>query len=113
MAFSEFDQASVGTLVSQLASDARAFAQAEVDVVKAKALEKVGRYRTAVIFFAVAGVLAFAALIAMLVGLIETIATVLGPGYATLIVVGATFALAAVLAFIGKGRLAPPAEIAS
>ena len=103
----ELEGASVGTLVQQLAADAREFATAEVEVAKAKALEKVTRYKNAGIFFAAAGVLSLAALIALLVGLILTVATLVGPGLATLIVIGTTLAIAGVLAWIGKGRLTP------
>lgn len=106
------DHPSVGTLASQLVADARDYAQAEVGVAKAKALEKVARYKNAGVFFAAAGVLALAALIALLVGLILTLATLVGPGGATAIVVGATFALAGVLAMLGKGKLKPAPEIA-
>lgn len=103
----ELDGASVGTLVQQLAADAREFATAEVEVAKAKALEKVTRYKNAGIFFAAAGTLALAALIALLVGLIMTLATLVGPGLATLVVIGVTLVVAGVLAWIGKGRLVP------
>lgn len=101
------EDASVGTLVHQLAADAREFAAAEVQVAKAKALEKVNRYKNAGIFFAIAAVLALAGLIALLVGLILTLATLVGPGWATLIVIGVTFLIAGVLAMVGKSRLAP------
>lgn len=102
----ELTGASVGTLVHQLVGDAREYASAEVQLAKAKALAQVARYKTAGIFFALAGVLALAALIALLVGLILTLAPLVGPGLATLIVIGVTFAIAGVLAWIGKSRLA-------
>jgi len=106
------DASSLGVsgLVSQLTDDAKEFARAEVALQKAKVGEAVGRYKNAVIFFAVAGVLALAGLIALLVGLIETLATKVGPGLATLIVVGIVFTTAGVLAVIGKNRLTPQAD---
>jgi len=97
----------VAGLVSQLTDDAKEVARAEIALQKAKVGEAVGRYKSAVIFFAVAGVLALAGLIALLVGLIETLATKVGPGFATLIVVGLVFVTAGVLAVIGKNRLTP------
>lgn len=100
-------------LVSRLVDDARDVARAEVAVYKAKASERAQAYKGAVIFFAVAGVLALEALGALLVGLILTLATLVGPGWATLIVVGVVFAIAGVLAMIGKGRLAPAPGAAS
>lgn len=109
---SELDGASVGTLVHQLAADAREFATAEVEVAKAKALEKVNRFKNAGIFFGAAATLALSAVTALLVGLILTLATLVGPGWATLIVIGVTLVIAGVLAMIGKGRLTPPPEVA-
>ena len=101
------DGESIATLVTRLTGDAREVARAEIALTKAKVGDAVGRYKNAAIFFAVAGVLALAALIALLVGLILTLATLVGPGFATLIVIGAVLVLAGVLAFIGKARLAP------
>lgn len=99
---------SVSALVSRAVNEARGLASAEVNLVKARIGERVSAYKSAVIFFAVAGVLALAALVALLVGLILTVATLVGPGFATAIVIGATFVIAAVLGIIGKGRLAVP-----
>lgn len=98
----------VSALVSRLVTEARGLASAEVTLVKARVGERVSAYKSAGIFFAVAGVLALAGLIALLVGLILTIATLVGPGFATAIVIVVTFAVAGVLALIGKSRLAAP-----
>lgn len=97
----------IGTLVSQLVEDARGLASAEVALVKARIGERTSAYKNAAIFFVVAGVLALAALIALLVGLILSLATLIGPGFATAVVVLGTLAIAGVLAVIGKGRLTP------
>lgn len=97
-------------LVSRLTGDAKDVALAEIALQKAKVGEAVGRYRNAAIFFAVAGVLALAGLIALLVGLIETLATLMGPGLSTLLVVGGVFLIAGVLTLIGKNRLSPKVD---
>ncbi len=97
----------IAALVSQLVDDARGLAGAEVALVKARVGERVAAYRNAAVFFVIAGVLALAALIALLVGLIMSLATLIGPGLATAAVVFGVLALAAVLAIIGKGRLTP------
>lgn len=102
---------SFAQLVQQLADDAREVAGAELELQKAKLAGRVARYKTAAIFFAVAGTLALAALIALLVGLIMTLTPVVGPGIATLIVIGAVLTLAAVLGLIGKSRLAAPVVV--
>ncbi|MCP3733796.1 phage holin family protein [Sphingomonas sp. RP10(2022)] len=103
----------IATLVGQLVEDARGLASAEVALVKARVGERANAYKNAVIFFAVAGVLALAALIALLVGLILSLATLIGPGLATAAVVLAVLAIAGILALVGKSRLAPAAEVQS
>jgi hypothetical protein len=99
---------SVPELVGRLVEDTRGLVSAEIALYKAKASERVTAYKSAAIFFAAAGVLALAALIALLVGLIVTLATLIGPGFATAVVVIGVLTVAAVLAMIGRGKLAPP-----
>lgn len=94
-------------LIGQLAENARDVARAEIGLVRARVGDNVARYRTAAMLFAVAGVLSLAGFIALLVGLIDTLAPRIGPGWATTVVCGAIFAAAAVLALLGKNRLAP------
>lgn len=113
MALIELDVAttpdvSVATLATQLIDDTREVVGAEIAVHKARIGERVAAYKGAAVFFAIAGVLALAALIAMLVGLILSLATLIGPGLATLAVVAGTLVIAGGLAMVGKGRLAPP-----
>ncbi len=104
----EAHEDSVVSLVGRLVDDAKELAVAEVDVQKAKLSERITAYKAAAFFFAAAGVLALAALIALLVGLIMTLATLVGPGWATLIVIGVVFAVAGVLGYIGTTKLAAP-----
>ncbi len=101
------DSPGVTTLIGRLVDDSRTLVSAEVALYKAKASERVAAYKSAVIFFAVAGVLALAALVALLVGLILSLATLIGPLGATAVVVGVVLLIALVLALVGKGRLAP------
>lgn len=96
---------SLPALVARLTGDAHEMAAAELALAKAKVSNVTARYKAAVAFFAVAGVLALAGLIALLVGLILSLATVTGPGLATLAVVGGVMAIAVILALIGKARL--------
>ena len=96
---------SVGALVHRAIDDARPLAQAEIALVKAKAGERLGVWKAAAICFAIAGVLALAALIALLVGLIISFATLIGPWLATALVVGVVLLIALVLALVGKSRL--------
>ncbi|HEX8483766.1 phage holin family protein [Sphingomonas sp.] len=103
----------VAALVTQLIDDTREVVSAEIAVHKARIGERAAAYKGAAVFFAIAGVLALAALIAMLVGAILSLATLIGPGLATLAIVLGTLLIAGVLAMIGKRRLAaPPVEMA-
>ena len=101
------DEESIPVLVGRLVEETRTLASAEVALYKAKLAERVSAYKIAVIFFAAAGVLALAALIALLVGLILSLATLIGPGFATLAVVGVVLVIAGILALVGKSRLKP------
>ena len=102
------DEDSVATLVGRLVDDSRSVVSAEVALYKAKAGERIAAYKSAVLFFAIAAVLALAALVALLVGLILSLATLVGPLGATAIVVGVVLVIAAILGVVGKARLAAP-----
>ena len=97
------DTPSLAALAGQAIEDGRSVVGAEIALVKAKVGERVAAYQRAIVFFAIAGVLA----IALLVGLILSLATLIGPGWATAAVVGGVLVIAGVLALIGKSRLAP------
>ena len=101
------EEQGIATLVGRAVDDARALASAELALVKAKVSERVGAYEAAALYFGIAAVLALSAVTALLVGLILSLATLVGPGGATAIVVIGTFAVAGILALVGKGKLAP------
>lgn len=103
----------VTKLVSQLVEDTRDVVRTEVALVKAKVDERVTAYKGAAIYLGAAAVLVLEALGALLVGLILTLATLIGPGWATLIVVGLVFAVAGALAYLGVKKLAPGAGATS
>lgn len=104
------EEESLPSIVARLADDARHLAKAEIALQKARIGDKVTAYRRSAIFFAGAGVLALAALIALLVGAIMALATVMHPAFATLVVVVVTLAIAGMLAFVGKSHLASKPE---
>lgn len=103
----EADDESVPALLTRLVEETRQLAGAEVALIKVRVGSRVTAYRSAAIFFAVAGVLALAAVIALLVGAILTLATRVGPGWATVIVVVVTLLIAGVLGFVGSNKLKP------
>lgn len=99
----------LGDLFAQLRTDVEELARAELALVKARTSDRIAHYRAAAILFAAAGVLSFAMLIALLVGLIFTLSPITGPGGATAIVVGVVLLIVIVLALLGRAKLAPAA----
>ena len=110
LTFATGEDENIASIVGRLAAETKSLATAEVAVYKAKFGETASAYKSAAMFFAVAGVLALAALIALLVGAILTLATLVGPGWSTVIVVVAVLALAGILAMIGKSKLQTKSE---
>ncbi|WP_179641032.1 phage holin family protein [Sphingomonas guangdongensis] len=100
------DPDGIGATVAQVAEDAKAYAAAQIAVVKAEANARLGPAKAGAIFGVVAAVLALAALIALLVGLILSLATLVGPLAATGIVVVATLVIAGVLGKLAADRFA-------
>lgn len=98
-------QESLTELVSRVVDDAKGVARAEIAVVKAQAGAKVAGYRTAAILLVAAYYLGTAALVGLVVGLIMTLTPRVGPGWATLIVIGAVVLLAGLLAKLGLDRI--------
>lgn len=99
------DEEGVGTLISRLVDDAKAFVRAEIAVYRAQALKLVADYQTAAILCVVALILANAAIVALLVGIIMSIAQALGPIWATVITIGGTFALCGVLVWVALSMI--------
>lgn len=97
----------IPTLVHHTVDDVKELVAAEIALYKAKAQERISAYTSAAIFFGAAAVLALSAVTALLVGLILSLATLIGPLAATAVVVIGTLVIAGILAMIGKGKLAP------
>jgi hypothetical protein len=97
---------SVKTLVQRLVTEGKDYVSAEIDVYKTKATIKGKEFGTAAGLAVGALILADAALIALLVGLILTLDRAgLGPGAATAIVVVVTLIIAGVLGLIAYGQV--------
>lgn len=96
---------SVKDSFARLYNDGRAYASAEIERQKLRAGIAATGMRDAAIFGAIGGALAFASLVACLVGLILTLAPRIGPGRATLAVVGASLLLSLLLFMMAKMRL--------
>jgi hypothetical protein len=99
------DDPSIGDLLQRLFDDGKAYAQAELDLLRLRAEAEVARYRRAAIMFGVAAAMGTAALIALAVTLVLGIADWIGPfaGGAIAVVI---FGIGAWLAFsAGKNRI--------
>lgn len=70
---------SIGETVERLFDDAIAYGRAELELLKARALELVEDYVRAAILFAAAGLLALAGLVTLFVGIATALARWLGP----------------------------------
>jgi hypothetical protein len=91
---------SIGALFGRLVEDGKGFARAEIGYYRAVAVDKLAQAKAGLILGGAAVLLALAAAIALIVGLVMTLATLVGPGWATLIVVVATIAIAALLGWL-------------
>lgn len=97
---------SIGDLFHQLVDDGRSFARAEANLYKQIALYRAGKARNGIIALAAGGLLAYAALIAFMVGLVMGLADIVGPVAGGLIVLAVTGIVAFVLFRYGAGKMA-------
>jgi hypothetical protein len=102
----------LGQLVADASQDLSAIVRSEVSLAKAELRSDVAHAATGVAMFAVAGVLAFLALILLLIAAAYGLTTAgLPPWLAFLVVAGVLLLLTAGLALVGKariGRTGPP-----
>ncbi|HEY1143908.1 MAG TPA: phage holin family protein [Sphingomicrobium sp.] len=95
----------VGELVHELIEDGKAYARAELDVVKATAAAKVAAFKLPAILFGVAFVLVLAAIVALAYGVAAGLATLIGPLAGGFIAFLLFAAIAGVLAWVGVSKL--------
>ena len=105
MADTEQHEEGVGELFGRLVDDGKAFARAEIGYYRALAAVKAGQANGGVILIVAAVLIASACITALLVGLILSLATLVGPGLATLIVIVSALALAGLLGWLGVRSL--------
>ncbi len=96
---------SVKQVLSRLYADGRAYAEAEIEKQKLRAGLVTTGVRNAAILAVLGGALAFASLIALLVGVVLTLAPLIGAGWATLAVVGGALVIAVILLLAAKSRI--------
>lgn len=91
---------SVGEMFRQLLDDGRAYAEAEVELVKARTQIKALQYRGAAILAAIALFLAFATTVTLCLAIVLWLSRLAGPylgGLLAILIVGAATAIAALL----------------
>ncbi|MEZ0496675.1 phage holin family protein [Sphingomonas sp. IW22] len=98
-------QPGIAELAMQTVDDAKRWARAETAYYKALAGERGGDAGIGVGLALAAAGLVQAAVVALLVGLVLTLAPAVGPGWATLIVVVATLLIASIIGMVAIGRL--------
>lgn len=101
----------LGTVVSRVVDDAKAYAQAEVTLWKTVASTRGSQAGIAAGLAVGAVVIAVSAVTALLVGAILSLRPIIGPAWATLLVVVVAFAIAGVLgkmALTGFKRVTSP-----
>lgn len=87
---------SIGDLFHQLVDDGRSLVTAEINLYKQIALARTAKARNGLVALVAGGLLAYAGLIAFLVGIVMGLADLLGPVLGGLIV----FAVAGIIAFV-------------
>ena len=97
---------SLGDLFHQLVDDGRSLVSAEVDLYKQIALYRTGKARNGIIALAAAGFLAYAGLIAFLVGVVMGLAAFMGPVLGGLVVLVASGIIAFALVKYGLPKVA-------
>jgi hypothetical protein len=95
----------VGALFGRLVDDGKAFARAEIGYYRTLAAIKAGQAKGGLILIVAAVLIASACVTALLVGLILSLATLVGPGLATLIVIVGALVLAGLLGWLGVRSL--------
>ena len=94
----------IGALLGRLVEDGKGYARAEIAYYRALAADKLAEARAGALLGGAALLLALAAAVALVVGLVLTLATLVGPGWATLIVVTLALALAGLLGWLAYRR---------
>ena len=97
-------------LVAQLAEDAKTSAQAEIRLAKAKAVAKFAAVKSGAILLVVAAILLLLALIGLVVGCVMALATLIGPGFAGLVVFLVLAVVAGLFAWLGIRQISTKPE---
>ena len=98
-------ETSIGDLFHRLVEDGRDYATAEANLYKQIALYRVGKAKNGIVALVAGGLLAYAALIAFLVGVVMGIADLIGPVLAGLVVLVVGGGVGFMLIRYGAGKM--------
>jgi hypothetical protein len=101
----EQQEESIGALIGRLVEDGKGYARAEIGYYRTLAISKLGEAKAGLIFGVTALVIALCTVTALLVGLILSLAPLVGPGFATLIVILGALALAGLLGWLAYRQI--------
>lgn len=107
------DRESIGELFSRATAEGKSYVSAQVEVVKQTALTGIDKGKIGVGLIVGGGLLAYAAIIILLVALFSWLEDEIGPIGAGLVVAGATLVLALVMVKIGIGKVSGAAAAMS
>jgi hypothetical protein len=96
----------VGSLFARLIDEGKAYAKAELGVVKAQASDRAERAKLPALLFAGALLLVIAAVVVLVMTIADALATLIGPLAGGLVAVLIALGLAGGLAVLGKNRIA-------
>jgi hypothetical protein len=99
------DEPSLGDMARRLVGEGKAYARAEAEVVKARAMDRVDFYKAPVALFAGAALFALAGIVMLCGAVGVAVATATGPLWGALASVLFAFGVAALLAGAARGRL--------
>lgn len=99
-------ESSIGDLFHQLVDDGRNLVGSEVNLYKQIALYRASKAKNGIIALVAGGLLAYAALIAFMVGLVMGLADLIGPVAGGFVVLAVTGVIAFLLFRYGAGKMA-------
>ena len=96
---------SFGELLGQLANNSAALVRDEIELAKQEMSEKVGVLRSGVLVVAVGSIIGLVAILTLTAAAVIGLATLVGPGYAALIIGGTLGIIGGTTAVIGLGQI--------
>lgn len=96
---------SIGEIIGKIVNDGRELAEAEIELIKAKALSEAMGYRTPALLLAVAFIFALGAVISLFWGVAAALATMIGPLGGGLAAAAIALVIAGIFAMIAKSHL--------